>query len=156
MPLRTSPRAPLLRSALPLAVAATLVTACGDGGSTVATPPTTGTVTTPATSSASPTTTALATAVATPSSDVDQDITVTYAAGKATGDTGRVKVALGSRVRIVVTSDVAEELHLHVYDVKELVTPGQPAEIVFTADVPGQVELELEQSRTTLVRLVIS
>ena len=43
-----------------------------------------------------------------------------------------------------------------VYDVKKVVTPGQPTEVLFTADVPGQVELELEQSRTTLVRLVIS
>lgn len=141
-------RTPLL--ALALALTATLLAGCGDGGSTVATPPTTGTV--PAPTSATPS----ATPVAVPSSDVDQDIALTYAAGGVTGDTGRVKVTLGSKVRIVVTSDVAEELHLHVYDVRKVVTPGQPTEILFTADVPGQVELELEQSRTTLVRLVIS
>ncbi|MDP3714221.1 MAG: hypothetical protein Q8R60_17240 [Mycobacteriales bacterium] len=136
--------------ALALALTATLLAGCGDGGSTVATPPTTGTATAP------PSATPSATSVAVPSSDVDQDISLTYAAGKVTGDTGRVTVTLGSKVRIVVTSDVAEELHLHVYDVKKVVTPGQPTEVLFTADVPGQVELELEQSRTTLVRLVIS
>lgn len=152
MPLRTP--APLLTLGLPLALAASLVAGCGDGGSTVASPPTTGTV--PAPTSAAPTASASATPVATPSSDVDQDITLTYATGKVTGDTGRVPVRLGSKVRIVVTSDVAEELHLHVYDVKKALTPGQPTEILFTADVPGQIELELEQSRTTLVRLVIS
>lgn len=154
MHLMTPAPAPLLRLALPLALAATLVSACGDGGSTVTSPPRTGTVTAPTTTT--PTTTSTTAPSATPSSDVDQDIAVTYTAGAVTGDTGRVKVKLGSRVRIVVTSDVAEELHLHVYDVKKVVTPGQPTEILFTADVPGQVELELEQSRMTLVRLVIS
>lgn len=153
MPLRTRTPARRLALSLPVALAATLLAGCGDGGSTVATPPAATPATTPSTGAVTPTPTG--TAVATPGSDIDQDIVLGYAAGTVTGG-GRVKVALGSKVRIVVTSDIAEELHLHVYDVTELVTPGQPAEIVFTADVPGQVELELERSRTTLVRLVIS
>jgi hypothetical protein len=87
---------------------------------------------------------------------VDQTISIAYAGGQITGDTGRVKVKLGSRVRIVVTSDVVEELHLHVYDVERAVAPGAPGEIVFTADVPGQIELELHEAGKPLVRLVIA
>lgn len=140
--------------ALAAVVASTLLVAgCGDGGSTVATPPS-ASVPVPGVSPSATAPTAGAPSL--PASDIDQDIAITYADGKASGDTGRVSVALGSRVRIVVSSDVAEELHLHVYDIKKVVTPGQAAELVFTADVPGQVELELEQARTTLVRLVIS
>ncbi len=106
------------------------------------------------TSTAPPPPTAVATGV--PSSQFDQQLTVSYAAGKITGDTGRVAVRLGSKVRIVVTSDVPDELHLHVYDLKRALSPGIPAEIIFTADVPGQIELELEKARRQLVRLVIS
>lgn len=129
------------------------LTACGDGDSTVAAPTTTGPP--PATASASPPPpTAVASGV--PSSEFDQQLTVSYAAGKITGNTGRVAVKLGSKVRIVVTSDVPDELHLHVYDLKRALRPGVPAEIIFTADVPGQIELELEKARRQLVRLVIS
>lgn len=138
--------------ALPSGAAAALVLAllggCGDGGSTVAAPP--------ASVPVGPSTSASASPSASPSSDVDQLLVLTYARGVVEGDSGRVRVALGSRVRIVVTSDVAEELHLHVYDVTRQLAPGKPSEIVFTADVPGQVELELEGTRTTLARLVIS
>lgn len=136
---------------LPLLVlAGVLLTGCGDGGSTVTAPSASATSSPTAAPTTSPTVAAV------PSSDVDQTISLTYAKGEITGDTGRVPVRLGSKVRIVVTSDVAEELHLHVYDVVKPVTPGIPTELLFTADVPGQIELELHDARKALVRLVIS
>lgn len=135
---RSPTRVPLVAAALVVS----LLGGCGDGGSTVSSPPR------PSLTGAGPS--------ASPSSDVDQLLVLTYARGVVEGDSGRVQVALGSRVRIVVTSDVADELHLHVYDVTRQLAPGKPSEIVFTADVPGQVELELEGTRTTLARLVIS
>jgi hypothetical protein len=148
--LRLRHPAPVLALALTLAGG---LTACGGEDATVSAPSTapapvvTG-------STAAPEPTSVASGIPTP--DVDQQIALTYAGGKVTGDTGRVPVRLGSKVRIVVTSDVAEELHLHVYDREVPVQPGVPAEIVFTADVPGQVALELHEAGTVLVRLVIS
>lgn len=85
-----------------------------------------------------------------------QTISVTVSGGKASGQTGRQKVALGSRVRITVTSDVADEIHVHVYDLSQPVSADAPASVEFVADKPGVVEVELHRSKVTLTRLQIS
>jgi hypothetical protein len=91
-----------------------------------------------------------------PSDNAQQTISLTVSGGKVTGDTGRVKVALGTRVRITVTSDVADEIHVHVYDLKQEVSANASASIEFVADKPGVVDVELERSKLTLTRLAIS
>jgi hypothetical protein len=90
------------------------------------------------------------------SDTAQQTISITVAGGKATGDTGRVKVALGTRLRITVTADVADEIHVHVYDLHQLVTVNQPASVEFVADKPGVIDVELEKSKLTLTHLQIS
>jgi hypothetical protein len=62
----------------------------------------------------------------------------------AGGSIERGKVREGSDVVIHVTADVSDEVHFHGYDLSANVAPGKPAEIEFTADIPGQFEIELE------------
>jgi len=85
-----------------------------------------------------------------------QRVEVTVAGGKASGDTGRVPVAVGTPVTLVVTSDVADEVHIHGYDKEAKLTPGQPTEITFDVTVPGVFEVELHHSETVLLRLQVS
>ena len=92
----------------------------------------------------------------TPSAGTEQRIEVTFTHGKAGGDTGRVPVALGTSVSLVVTSDVADEVHLHGYDIEKELSPGQPATLQFTADVAGVFEVELHHAGTVLLRLQVS
>src|SRR4051794_32826977 len=47
---------------------------------------------------------------------VDQTIRITYAGGKVVGGPQLVKVKQNSSVALVVTSDVADEVHFHGYD----------------------------------------
>ena len=101
-----------------------------------------------------PTATAVASGIASDSAQVNLALTV--AGGKVTGDTGRVKVPLGSRVRITVTSDVADEVHVHLYDLKQEISANSPGSIEFVADKPGVVEVELEHAKLPLTRLAIS
>ena len=91
-----------------------------------------------------------------PSAGTDQRIQVTFTHGKAGGDTGRVPVALGTSVTLVVTSDVADEVHLHGYDIEKELSPGAPATLQFTADVAGVFEVELHHAGTVLLRLQVS
>jgi hypothetical protein len=91
-----------------------------------------------------------------PSDNAQQTISLTVSGGKVTGQTGRVKVALGTRLRITVTSDVADEILVHVYDLKQEVSANASASIEFVADKPGVVDVELERSKLTLTRLAIS
>jgi FtsP/CotA-like multicopper oxidase with cupredoxin domain len=67
----------------------------------------------------------------------------------------RVRVDRGEKVRIRVEADHAEEVHVHGYDLKEDVAPGEPAVIEFTADAPGVFEVELEEAALKLFELQV-
>jgi hypothetical protein len=84
-----------------------------------------------------------------------QVIALTVTAGDVSGATGRVDVDLGSEVRIEVTADVADEVHVHGYDLMVDTVPGRPVTVDFTADVPGVFEVELEESKLPLTRLQV-
>jgi FtsP/CotA-like multicopper oxidase with cupredoxin domain len=62
--------------------------------------------------------------------------------GSVVGGVQRVQATKGDTVRIVVTSDAPDEIHLHGYDVYEDVAPGKPARFVFRADIEGIFEIE--------------
>jgi hypothetical protein len=129
-----------------LAIATLGITACG-----------TTTPTAPASSTAAPTSTATATSAPNgPTPTPTQTIRIGYADGTVTGDTGRVHVALGSTVALVVTSSVADEVHLHGYDKKVDVPANGTATLTFTATIPGVFEVELEKLSKTLVMLEVS
>ncbi|MGY2082890.1 hypothetical protein [Blastococcus sp. SYSU DS0539] len=100
--------------------------------------------------------TAPAPASSPPAQAAGQRLEVQVAGGRVTGDTGRVPVALGEAVTVVVTSDVADEAHLHGYDVSAALAPGQPAELAFDATIPGVFELELHEAGTVLLTLQVS
>lgn len=105
---------------------------------------------------ASPASAASAAAAASPSpAGVDQTIRITYANGKVSGVGGRVKVRLKSVVSLVVTSDVADEIHLHGYDKHVDVPKNGTATLTFTANLPGVFEVELESLKHRLVLLQV-
>ena len=144
------------RSVVPgLLLCCLLLAGCGggdDGGeraaSTVTTAAATTTTTEAASTSGEPTTTTRA------------EFSGTVIEAKVTGSkvetaSRRVRIDLGSKVRIRVESDHPEEVHLHGYDLSRDVAPGQPAIIDFTADAPGVFELELEQAHLRLFELQV-
>jgi hypothetical protein len=131
------------RTRLPLLAltAALTLTGCGEDSTTTA-GDSGGQTPSPAPSA---TVTAAAAPTESPSPAGGPSFAVAYAAGEISGDTGRLRVPAGSNVLITVTSDTADEIHLHGYDVSVPVAPGAPATVEFTADIPGVFELELEQ-----------
>jgi hypothetical protein len=92
----------------------------------------------------------------TSSAAAEQRIEVTFANGKAGGDTGRVKVAVGTSVALVVTSDVADQVHVHGYDIEKELSPGTPVTLTFDATIAGVFEVELHHANTVLLRLQVS
>lgn len=67
----------------------------------------------------------------------------------------RETATMGDEVVLVVTSDEADEVHVHGYDLSKLVAPGEPARIAFVADVPGRFEVELEESGVQIADLTV-
>ncbi len=82
-------------------------------------------------------------------------ISVKVRGGKATGDTGKVTVPLGGPVVISVSSDVADELHVHGYERTVAVPAGSTASVVFTANKPGTFEVELQNPQVPLLQLQV-
>jgi hypothetical protein len=58
-------------------------------------------------------------------------------------------------VTLTITSDVADEVHLHGYDLTAALTPGTPAELAFDATIPGVFEVELHETGTVLLSLQV-
>lgn len=86
----------------------------------------------------------------TPSPDTTTDtagavttITVDVTGGQVSGGERREVVTLDETVRLEITGDAADEVHVHTYDLHADVGPGSPAVIEFTADIPGVHEVEL-------------
>ncbi|GIU96697.1 MAG: hypothetical protein KatS3mg013_0500 [Actinomycetota bacterium] len=81
-------------------------------------------------------------------------IEVTVRDGEVAGPS-EPEVQQGERVRIVVDADVADEIHLHGYDLTAAVVPGRPAELDFRATAPGVFEVELEEAGLLLFQLKV-
>ena len=88
--------------------------------------------------------------------DAVQTITVDAVGGVPVGGVLRVEVDLGSVVALMVTSDAAEEVHVHGYDILRAVSEGNPAHFAFSAAIPGVFEVEFEGSGRLLLLLEIS
>ncbi|GAA0438735.1 hypothetical protein Acor_78990 [Acrocarpospora corrugata] len=84
-----------------------------------------------------------------------KEIAVTIAGGAVTPPPGRIEVAKGQQVKISVTSDVADEAHVHGYDKSAALQPGAAASIEFVADQDGLFEVETHESGLQLFQLVV-
>ena len=67
---------------------------------------------------------------------------ITLRGAKPVGGMQRIATKKGDTVRIVVTSDARDELHLHGYDIERVAAPGKPARFRFKASTEGVFELE--------------
>lgn len=148
---------PRTRLAVGLAGLAVLAAGCGGtapDGTATGTP--TGTPASTTAAPATPATTAPAggdgpDTTPTPAG-VSARITVTE--GQVEGP-DELEVPVGRRVTLTVSSDRADRVHVHGYDLLEEVTAGGTATITFTADIPGQFEVELEGEHQHLIDLLV-
>jgi len=127
-----------------LALAATLLVAgCGGDEPETTTP------------SSSPPPTLTSAAATTPSETAfaGTEIEVAVKGGKVDPPTHRVKVAKGTEVRLLVTSDKADELHVHGYELEKELPAGKQATLDFTADQTGLFEIETHHSELQLAQL---
>lgn len=155
-----------LRLVLPAAVATASLwsVACGDddstevgsaasteaGDSSPDTAPADGTTSTSTTSATTATSTTAETAV-----DV-QVVELAYAGGEVTLGGDQVAVPAGQAVRLEVTSDVAEEVHVHGYELEVPLAAGETTAIELVGDLPGIWEVELHGSGQLLCELEVA
>jgi hypothetical protein len=131
---------------------ATTTTTATTTQSTTTTPPTT------TTTDETPTTTedgGVTTPPITGPASNGQTIRIRVVGGRPQGGIQRPTVKQGEHVTLVVTSDVADEIHLHGYDISADAAPGSPARLTFDAAIPGRFEIELEDRGVQIAELTV-
>jgi hypothetical protein len=83
-------------------------------------------------------------------------VRVTVRGGVPAGGVVRESTDKGDRVVVLVTSDVADEVHVHGYDLSRELAPGAPARIAFKATIPGRFEIELEDRGVPIAELTVN
>jgi ABC-type glycerol-3-phosphate transport system substrate-binding protein len=134
-----------------LAVSALALAGCGGSSNSKSETTSPATTTEPArTTAAATTTTGTTTAANSPVT-----IRVVVKGGKPVGGIQRATVKKGQNVAIVVHSDVADEIHVHGYDLKKDVAAGGSVRIVFPATIVGEFEAELESRGLQIIDLTV-
>ena len=134
-----------MRIAIAFMAAAGALVLAGCGGSKSSSP-------TGPTTTASPPTTSTVTTSTRPKATV---IAIQIKDGKPVDGITRADVKSGEVVDLVVHSDVADEVHLHGYDLHQDVQPGGTARIRFQARIPGVFEAELEKRKLQILELTV-
>jgi len=77
------------------------------------------------------------------------------AQGRLVSGLAVLRVRQGERLTVRVSSDSADELHLHGYDLRARVSPEAAAVLQFTADRTGRFGLELHKAHRELGALEV-
>lgn len=83
-------------------------------------------------------------------------IEVTIKGGTVTPTNEQLQSAVNEQIVIRVNSDVADELHVHSTPEHTFKIEAKPAQsFQFTVDVPGKVDVELHQLKTTIATITV-
>ena len=80
-------------------------------------------------------------------------INVTIANGNVSPSGATYDVTKGAEVTINVTSDSADTVHVHGYEIEKDVVAGQQTVITFVADQTGRYEIETHTIEATIATL---
>ncbi len=106
-------------------------------------------------STASPSASPSETPVPMPSVNV-QLVEISLKDGKATPNGDRLTVDKGTILRLEITSDHDDEVHVHGYDIEIPVKAGAKVTKDITLDQVGRFEIESHEPALTIVQLVVS
>ena len=84
-----------------------------------------------------------------------REITVSIVDGSVDPAPARIDVARGQTVRVTVTSDVADMVHVHGYDKSVALQPGVAGTVEFVADLDGLYDVETHEQDLQLFQLVV-
>lgn len=82
--------------------------------------------------------------------------TIVVRDGAPVGGVQELEFDAGDRIRFRVRSNVADEVHVHGYDVTEEVPAGGSALFSFPADIEGIFEVELHHSEEQIAELRVN
>jgi len=82
--------------------------------------------------------------------------TIVVRNGEPVGGVQELEYNAGDEIRFRVSSNQADEVHVHGYDVEEEIPAGGSAALSFPADIEGIFEVELHESETQIAELRVN
>jgi len=76
--------------------------------------------------------------------------------GAPVGGVAELEFDAGDTIRFSVSSDAADEVHVHGYDLEEVVPAGGAARFSFPADIEGIFEVELHHGEEQIAELRVN
>ncbi len=162
------PFARLFRTQLPARVASALVAVgctaalAGCGGTTAvvsASTPSTSSTTSSLPTSTPPSTTTSSTTSAPPSDSATAGsvkLAVSVTGSSVTPAPSTVQLPVGQTLVLTVTSDHADEIHAHGFEVEKEVAAGASVTMVLTGKDPGVYEVEMHHPALTILKVAVS
>jgi nitrous oxide reductase len=99
---------------------------------------------------------ATATATATAQAEAKpQPVQIVVKGGEPVGGITKIKVNQGDKLAFSVKSDVADEVHVHGFDLMKDVEAGGTVSFSFPAKITGVFEVELEDAKVQLASLTV-
>ncbi|MBC9715381.1 hypothetical protein H9Y04_22795 [Streptomyces sp. TRM66268-LWL] len=86
---------------------------------------------------------------------VDRTVTITVDGDEVQPPPGRIELKKGQRIRLSVTSDRADTLHVHGYDKEADLPAGRAGTLTLALDRTGLFEVETHGSGLVLTQLVV-
>jgi hypothetical protein len=75
--------------------------------------------------------------------------------GQPKGGIAQLRYKHGQTIDLTVTSDVADEIHIHGYDLHKDVTKGGSVHFSFPASIEGTIVIELESRKEQIASLMV-
>ncbi|NYG07723.1 plastocyanin [Phycicoccus badiiscoriae] len=133
-----------------LALAASL-TACGGSGGTAG-----GTASATVSSSSSSGSSASSPSSSTPSSSsTGRTIAITVTGNKVSPTPTTVSLRVGESLTLTVTSDHADQLHLHGFEIEKDLVAGKPLSVTVTGAQPGVYDVETHHPELRLLKIAV-
>ncbi len=82
--------------------------------------------------------------------------TIVVKNGEPVGGVQDLDYKAGERVRFTIDSDVADEVHVHGYDLTKDVAAGGSVSFSFSAEIEGIFEVELEEHKEQIAELRVN
>ena len=136
---------------LALAVPLTFgLAACGSTGDDTGTGGTTTSSTSSSTSSSSSSGSSSSSSSAT-----GRVIEITVTGSKVTPAPATVDLAVGEKLTLTVTSDHADQLHIHGFEIEKDLVAGMPLSVTVTGAQPGVYEVETHHPELRLMKIAV-
>ena len=127
------------------------LTACGGSSDEPA-----GTTTTSTSSSTSASSSSSSSSSSSPSSSpTGRTVVVTVTGKRVSPPPATVDLGVGEKLTLTVTSDKADQLHIHGFEVEKDLIAGTPLSVTLTGEQPGVYEVETHHLGLRLLKIAV-